>query len=101
MIKHIVYWTLKDEAEGKNAKENASMLKEVLENLQGKIDGLISIEVSSSFKDGTTVQADLVLQSVHTSEEALQVYANHPLHVEAGALVKKLVTSRQAIDYEI
>ncbi len=101
MIKHIVWWTLKDEAEGRSANENAVLLKEKLENLQGKIDGLVSIEVSYNFKAGTTVPANLVLQSVHISEEALQIYASHPLHVDVASFLKKLVLERQAIDYEI
>ena len=45
MIKHLVFWKLKSEALGKTKQENAVLIKEKLEALDGKISGLISIEV--------------------------------------------------------
>ena len=35
MVRHIVMWTLKDEAEGQTAKENGAKMKEILEALKG------------------------------------------------------------------
>ena len=37
MIKHIVMWKLKDEAEGNSKDENAKIIKNSLEDLKGKI----------------------------------------------------------------
>ncbi len=101
MIKHIVWWTLKDEASGNLAKENAIIIKKMLEDLQGKIDGLLTIEVSFSIKESTTVPISVVLQSVHGSEEDLKAYGCHPLHLEVGKFIKEVVLTRNAIDYEI
>ncbi len=101
MLKHIVWWTLKEEAENATAKENALKIKEIAEALVGKIDGLESLEVAITISETSTVDADVVLQSVHTSKEALQIYAEHPEHQKVGVFIKKVVASRGALDYEI
>ncbi|HPJ38988.1 MAG TPA: Dabb family protein, partial [Spirochaetota bacterium] len=49
MVKHIVLWKLKEQAHGKSKKENAETIKSMLENLNGKIPGMISIEVGFDF----------------------------------------------------
>ncbi len=101
MIKHIVWWTLKDEAEGHSALENAATIKAMAEALMGQVENMHSIEVSYDFKQGTTVEASVILQSVHTDEAALKTYAEHPEHVKLGQFIKNVVTGRSAIDYEI
>ncbi|MDE7126740.1 MAG: Dabb family protein, partial [Bacteroidales bacterium] len=45
MIKHIVMWKLKPEAEGRTAAENAQWMKEHLEGLLGVVPELLSCEV--------------------------------------------------------
>ena len=45
MIKHIVMWKLKDEAEGNSKAENAKIIKNSLEDLKGKINEIVNIEV--------------------------------------------------------
>ena len=51
MIKHIVTWKLKEEAEGNTKVENAKKIKEILEALDGKIETLKAIEVGINFND--------------------------------------------------
>ena len=46
MVRHIVWWTLKPEAEGRTAAENAKLIKQRLEALMGQIPSLKSLEVS-------------------------------------------------------
>ena len=41
MVTHIVFWALKDEAEGHSKRENAEHIKEMLEALVGVVPGLI------------------------------------------------------------
>ena len=45
MVTHIVFWALKDEAEGHDKRENAEHIKELLEALVGVVPGLIKAEV--------------------------------------------------------
>ena len=57
--------------------------------------------MSSSILGSSTVRVELVLQSTHSDEAALKVYAVHPLHLECGKLMTALAENRQALDYEI
>ena len=99
MIRHIVWWTLKTEAEGRTANENAILMKQRLEALYGHIPGLLSIKVAVQFLESTTLPVHVLLTSIHEDVEALRIYAEHPAHVAIGReLVSLVTTSRQAID---
>ncbi len=101
MLKHIVWWTLKEEAENATAKENALKIKEIGEALTSQIDTVESIEIAVNICETTTVDAQVVLQSVHKSKEDLQAYNVHPEHQKLVEFIKKVVSSRSALDYEI
>ncbi len=98
MIRHIVFWNLKDEAEGKTKKENCEIIKERLEALVGKIDGLISAQVNINYNPKGM---DLCLVSEFESPEALDFYQAHPLHQAVREYVHKVVTDRQVTDCEL
>ena len=40
MVKHIIIWNLKDELSAEEKKERCRLIKQGLESLAGKIDGL-------------------------------------------------------------
>lgn len=101
MLHHIVWWTLKEEAEGHTAAENGAMLVEEGKKLMGKIEGLLSIELSTNIEATSTQEAHLVLHTTHPDAEALAHYANHPEHLAFGAVLKKCVSSRQALDFTV
>lgn len=98
MIKHIVMWKLKDEAHGNDKATNAGLVKEKLETLSGKIDGLLKIEVGIDFLGGGNF--DVVLYSELSSKEALDIYQNHPLHQAVLPFIREAVMDRKAVDYE-
>ncbi|ERK28986.1 MULTISPECIES: Dabb family protein [Clostridium] len=100
MIKHIVTWKLKEEAEGNTKVENAKKIKEILEALDGKIETLKAIEVGINFNDSTQAY-DVVLYSEFDTVEGLNIYQNHPEHVKAGTFIKAVVTDRIVVDYEV
>ena len=90
MVRHIVWWTLKPEAEGRTAAEA----------LMGQIPSLKSLEVSYDFLPTCTMPVNVILMTTHDDAEGLKAYAEHPAHVAVGKELIKLVTeSRQAIDY--
>jgi len=97
MIKHIVCWQLIEE----NKLENALAIKTVLEDLNGKIDGLITIEVGINTPNTPANNWDIVLYSEFESLEALNNYQVHALHKAAGAIIKPLTTNRVCVDYEV
>lgn len=98
MIQHVVMWKLKDEAHGNNKEKNALLIKEMLENLRGKIDGLIEINVGIDIK--INGNDDVVLVSVLKDEASLDVYQNHPLHQALLSFIRECCLTRHAVDYE-
>jgi hypothetical protein len=93
-------WTLKDEAEGATKLENAKKMKEILEALADKIDFLNHIEVSYDVFESVP-GCDVILFTEFDDKEKLNAYAIHPLHLECVDFIKKVVTSRSAVDYVI
>lgn len=100
MIKHIVMWTLKDEAEGADKSANALKMKEMLENLADSIDFLKHIEVGVEVFDSVP-GCDVILYTEFEDREKLDAYQIHPLHLKCVEFIKKVVTSRSAVDYII
>ena len=101
MIKHIVMWTFKDEAEGNKKEQNISIFKEMLENLVGQVPGLLSLEVGVKGVDSPADNQDVVLTTTHNTWDELKAYAIHPEHLKVGSFAKQVVLSRSAVDYVI
>lgn len=99
MVKHIILWTLKDysDEEKINIKKG---IKENLEGLNGKIDGLCDIKV---YTDGlASSNADLMLDSSFKDEASLKAYAVHPDHVYvANTFVRPYTATRSCLDFEV
>ncbi len=100
MIKHIVMWSMKDQAEGGTAEENARKMKTMLEGLAGKIPGLLHIEVALEVFQAS-MPCQVVLYSELDSRKALQEYQQHPEHQRCVEFVKEVAAERNVLDYEI
>ncbi|NLR76537.1 Dabb family protein [Leeia aquatica] len=100
MIRHIVMWTLKDEAEGADKASNARKVKQVLEALNGQIPGMRLLEVGID-TSRTEASADVVLYSEFDDQASLDAYQQHPAHHLAGEFVGKVRLTRQLVDYEV
>jgi hypothetical protein len=100
MVKHIVFWKLKDQANGLTKAENAAEIKRKLEALNGQIEGLLKLEVGQDFL-GSPESADLVLYSEFTSREYLDLYAIHPLHKAIMPFIAEARSQRWVVDYEV
>ncbi len=100
MVKHIVMWNLKAdiaESEKPALKKN---IKESVEALVGKIDGLKECVVHIDGASSST--AEIMLESVHDDAAALAFYQDHPEHVSVrDNIVAPFVTGRVCFDYEI
>ncbi len=97
MVRHIVFWKLAEEAEGKSKWENAQIIKTQLEALVGKIPGLLSAEVGINENGG---EYDAALSSEFENMEALRAYDIHPEHQKVREFVTKVRVSRTAVDYQ-
>jgi hypothetical protein len=100
MIKHIVCWKLLNRTKPLDENADAILIKKTLENLQGKIPGLLHLELGFDFS-GKDSSGDIVLYSEFSSRDALLAYQEHPAHVEAGKIVRPRTCERRMIDYEI
>ena len=98
MVRHIVFWKLKETAEGGDKISNANIIKSKLEALVGQIDGLLKAEVNLNYNPNGF---DLCLYSEFLSKDALEYYQNHPLHLQVREFVHKVITERAVTDSEI
>lgn len=97
MVKHIILWKLKEEHNNSSVKDG---IKTNLEALLGKIEGLVEINVQTDKLASSN--ADVMLYSVFTDEQALKGYAVHPDHVfVADNFVRPFTETRLCLDFEI
>lgn len=101
MIKHIVMFKFKPEADGYTAKENAKRTADMLNALQGVVPTLKSSEVHLGADEADGSNCDLILISEFDSFEDLQAYIVHPRHKAVGEFMRPLRESRSCVDYVI
>jgi len=101
MIKHIVFFGLADNAEGKSKLENAEIIKFELENLINFIPEIKKIEVGINAPNAPKTNFDIALYSEFDSFETLDIYQEHPEHKRVAAFIGKVRTSRAAVDYKV
>lgn len=101
MIKHIVFFQLANEAEGKTKAENARIIKENLENLIHIIPELKKIEVGINLPEAPVTNYDVALYSEFESMKELDIYSKHPAHLKITEYIGKVRTVRACVDYEI
>jgi len=99
MIKHIVLWTLKEQAEGGSKAENLLKVKSALEALKEKIPGIVFLEVGINF-DPTPEAFDISIYAEFKNEEDLKVYQKHPEHLKVVELLKKVRDKKAVVDYK-
>ncbi len=101
MIKHIVFFRLADNAEGKSKEENAILIKEKLENLKNLVPEIKMIEVGLNCPNAPKTDYDIALYTEFDSFDDLDAYQEHPEHKKVAAYIGKVKTSRAAVDYEV
>lgn len=99
MVKHIIIWSFKEDMTAEEKSFAANKIKTELEDLKGKIDGLIEIRVVLDHFSSST--GDLLLDSTFVDEDALKGYQVNEDHVKAAQYVRSVVGARQCFDYEI
>ncbi|MFC2123237.1 Dabb family protein [Bacteroidota bacterium] len=97
MVRHVVMWIFKSEAEGKNKAENIKYVKSELEKLPPIIDSIETLEVGLNFTDNAAAY-DVILISTHQSKEILDQYRKHPDHIKIAGYISKVTEKRVVID---
>ena len=100
MIKHIVMWKLKDQAEGADKAANAREMKRRLDECANVVPGILKFEVMLA-QPGLEATYDAVLYSEFADREALAAYAAHPTHQAVVPFIGAIREGRQCMDYEI
>lgn len=95
MIKHLVFWRVRDD---EDKQKNMKKMRELLTSLVGVVPGLVSAEVGFNYNPKGF---DIALYSVFESKEALDGYQIHPAHLEVKKFVHSVIIDRACADYEI
>ena len=98
MVRHLILWKLKESLTADEKKQVLSDMKEHLEGLVGKVPGLVSLKIV--INEMESCNADVMLDSVLESEDALKGYQGHPDHVAvANTYVRPFTEVRMCMDY--
>ena len=98
MVKHMIIWKMKDEIADKAA--TAAAIKEALEGLVGKIEGLTEMHILTECYPCSA--GDVMMDSTLVDYAALEAYQKHPAHVVvADGLVRPAMCQRLSFDYEV
>lgn len=100
MIKHVVMWRFKTEAEGRTKLENMEELKRQLLALVPLIPQIKKMEVGFDITH-SEFSADFMLSTEFESVEDLKIYAVHPDHLKVSGFVVNVVESKIVFDCEI
>ena len=100
MVKHVILWQLKDELTVDEKKKIKAEMVVALEGLVGKVPGLLEVKVQT--EGLASSNAEVMLDTTLTDEEALKGYAVHPDHVGAdNTYVRPFTKTRLCLDFEI
>ncbi len=104
MIRHVVMWKLKDEAEGATKEKNAEKMKLILEGLKINIDEIKSVEVGINISEGddeTGTPYDVVLISDFETELDYTMYTRNDHHKKAVKFIDSVIEERHFVDYKV
>jgi hypothetical protein len=94
MITHIVFFKFKE-----RTPEVVNKTKEVLMNMEGKIEALLSIEVGVDIIHSER-SYDLALITKFNSLAELDAYQVHPVHKEVITYIASVRETSVSVDYE-
>ena len=99
MVHHIVMWKFKPEIAEEQKPKLKKTMRENLEDLVGKVAGLVTVKFVEEPIPSST--HDVALVTTLEKAEDIAVYGSHPAHVAvADTYVRPYVTDRACLDYE-
>ena len=100
MIRHVVMWKFKNEAEGKTREENMAIVRDRLYALLPIIPELRKMEIGLDISH-TDMSMDLMLVTEFDSVADMKKYAEHPEHLRVSAYVRQVIETRVVLDAEM
>lgn len=101
MLRHVVMFQFKEEAEGRTKAENVAITKAMLEALPSKISWIRNSTVAVNVDDADEGNFDLVLITDFDSMEDYRKYKVHPDHVAVGTFMRPVRITRSSVDFYI
>ncbi|WP_440999409.1 Dabb family protein [Fodinibius sp. SL11] len=104
MIRHVVMWKLKEEAEGATKEKNAEKMKLILEGLKVNIDEIKNVEVGINISDDDDEAGspyDVVLISDFETELDYTMYTRDENHKKAVKFINSVIKERHFVDYKV
>jgi hypothetical protein len=101
MIRHIVMWKLKDQAEGATKEKNAEKLKLILEGLRTNIDEIKAVEVGIQISEDEKEALDVVLICDFETDLDFKMYTRSPHHKKAVDFIETVAERRVFVDYKV
>lgn len=99
MVKHMILWKIDEKFLPDEKQKIMEDAKRELENLKGKVPGLLDIKLQ--IEKLPSSNADMMLDSTLESAEALKGYQVHPDHVcAADKFVRPFTCERLCLDFE-
>lgn len=100
MVRHVILWKLRDELTPSEKNTVKQGIKQGLEGLLGQVPGLLQITVHIDGRLDSS-NADVMLDCLLESPEALKGYAQHPAHLAvANGKVRPYTAVRTCLDFE-
>ncbi len=100
MLRHLVLWKLKPEADGHTAAENGLILKHRLLALHQAIPEIKAMKVALNMPRSAYANYDAVLDLFFDDYQALERYQTHPKHAELARWIATIREERASVDYE-
>ncbi len=100
MIKHIVMWRFKENAEGRTKLQNMELVRDRLYALKDIIPEIKAMEIGFDFNH-TPMSYDMMLYTEFETKEALHVYAVDQDHAKVKVIVAATTEARVVLDYEV
>ena len=94
MVKHIVFFKLKDKSQS-----HCDVVKAKLLTMKENIEILQDIEVGINFTEEERAY-DLALLTDFKTQEDLNTYAKHPFHQNIITYMKQIAISSKVVDYK-
>ena len=100
MIRHIVMWTLHEQAEGADKDVNVQKAKALLLSCAAVVPGIRTFEVATA-TPSMDCSHDLVLHMLLDDAQVLASYQNHPQHLAIKPFMKAVVKERRCMDFNV
>ncbi|MFT5248601.1 MAG: hypothetical protein ACI93P_000315 [bacterium] len=101
MYKHIVFWKLKELADGKSRAQLAIEVKRRLDELPAAIPEILSFETGINLGDYGASFFDLSVVAVFENKDTFWNYTKYSIHDVVVAYIQSVQEAEEIVDYEL